>query len=397
MKVWLIQYVLSPYRIPLFQRIAETPGIDFHLILLSDRFQTRPEWKRELATLPFTVEVPLGFGYRTGPEHEYCINPFLLAKMIAERPEVVLCGGYNLATVQAWLYHKLGGAPYVIWTEATMTTDGGIRGARLRLRRRMAGDAAGFIEAGTLAREYVRHLAPGIPDRKLFRAFNCVDTPQFKKPAAEARLNLRKWGVPPRFLLFVGKLNERKGIPALLEVYRRMALSDPELGLVLVGEGPLRSDIEDLKEKHSLRILLPGFLRNEETADFYAAASAFMLMSQRDHNPLVLLEALGAGIPVICSRYAGNAIDFIDEGANGYVVEPSAIPQVVEKSAEVVQWDAARRAHCEKVSALRIAGANYGSATGAFIAACRLAVATRSAAEGVQPGAPDHGCIQNRS
>lgn len=381
MKVWLTQYVLSPYRVPLFQRIAETPGIDFRLILLSDRFRTRPQWKRDLAKLPFRVEVPFGFGYQTDPEHEYCFNPFLLAKMVADRPDVVVCGGYNLATVNAWLYRKLGGAAYVIWTEATMMTDGGIGGARLRLRQMMARDAAGFIEAGTLAREYVRYLVPDIFDRQVFRAFNCIETPQFRKSSAEVRPTLDRLGMPERYLLFVGKLNERKGIPALLEVYRRLASSDPELGLVLVGDGPLRAHIERFREQHKLRIFLPGFLKNEDTTDFYAAASAFMLLSQRDHNPLVLLEALGAGIPVICSRHAGNSVDFISEGANGYIVDPAAILDVVDKTSEVVNWAPARRGLCGKVSAQRIAGANYVDAAAAFIAACRFAAAAPPAAE----------------
>ena len=60
MTVWLIQTVISPYRIKLFRGIAEMPGVDFTLVLLSDRFRVRPQWKREVGTLPFRVEVPFG-------------------------------------------------------------------------------------------------------------------------------------------------------------------------------------------------------------------------------------------------------------------------------------------------------------------------------------------------
>src|SRR5690606_1200368 len=80
MKVWLTQTVLSPYRIELFRRLAEAPGVDFSLVLLSDRFKVRPQWKRDLSSLPFRVVVPWGFSLRTGPEKEFCVNPLLVFK-----------------------------------------------------------------------------------------------------------------------------------------------------------------------------------------------------------------------------------------------------------------------------------------------------------------------------
>jgi glycosyltransferase involved in cell wall biosynthesis len=374
MKVWLIQSVLSPYRIPLFQQIAAAPGVDFRLILLSDKFRTRPQWKREVHDLSFKVEVPRGLAYQSGPEHEYCINPFLLPKMLTNRPDVIVCGGYSFATLNAWLYRKLFRGRYVIWTEATMLTDGAIRGTRLWLRRVMGRGAAAFIDAGTLAREYVRHLVPDIPETKLFRAFNCVESPQFMRTPEEGRQFLAARGLPSQYLLFVGKLNERKGIPELLDVYRSLVAQRPDLGLVLLGDGPLAPQIAEFKDRHNLpRLHLPGFVRNEDTTLYYAGATAFMLLSRSDHNPLVLFEALAAGIPVICSQAAGNAVDFIEPGRNGFIVDPLDRSTTVDRTLELLGWDAARRADCRRFCSLHLAKANYGAAAEAFLAACLLA------------------------
>ncbi|MGC8991354.1 MAG: glycosyltransferase family 4 protein, partial [Verrucomicrobiia bacterium] len=318
---------------------------------------------------------PFSIGWQDSLEHEYLINPFLLAKMLRERPDVIISGGYNWGTLNALLYRKLTGVRYVIWTEVTMMTDGRFRGAKLWLRRVMGRNAAAFIDAGTLAREYVRYLVPGIPDSRLFRAYNCVESARFMVSAEEGRSFLNARGLPPQTLLFVGKLNEGKGVPVLLKAYRQLVAERANLGLVLLGDGPLRLQIEEFKARHGLRHLhLPGFLENEKTAPYYAGASAFVLLSVRDRNPLVIFEALNAGVPILCSNRAGNAVDFIKDGVNGYIVDPLEIDDVVAKLREVLEWGVQRRDAAREFSHSVVRMANYEDAARAFVSACRLAI-----------------------
>ncbi len=387
MKVWLTQTVLSPYRIELFRRLAEAPGVDFSLVLLSDRFKVRPQWKRDLSSLPFRVVVPWGFSLRTGPEKEFCVNPLLVFKILAERPDVIICGGYSLATIAAWLASLVSSCRYIIWTEATMHTDGHLSGVRLWLRRLLARRAAAFIDAGTLARQYVQHLLPDLEPGRLFRAFNCVDNSLFRRARGGPRDLFDARGLPARNLVFVGKLNERKGIPALLEAYRLVAAqSDPHPGLILIGEGPEKERIERFRQEHHLpQIRMEGWLENEKTARYYALADVFVLLSSVDHNPLVLFEALAAGIPIICSRGACNAIDFIRDGVNGYIVDPANPPAVAARILEVLHWDDARREACTRCSHELVDRANYDDAARAFLDACRTAVRPPS---GPQPHTP---------
>jgi len=377
MKIWLIQTHLSPYRIELFQRIAETEGVEFELVLLSDRFKVRPQWKRDLTTLPFPVFVPRGFSFRVGAEHEFCVNPFFLFDCLRKRPDVIICGGFSLATVTAWCYRLLRGKPYVIWTEATHRTDGRMSPVRKAMRRVLCRGCGAFLEAGTQARDYVRELLPKVRDEQLFRTYNCVNHERFRfeEPRADEANRLREKDSPEKNFLFVGKLNQRKGVPQLLEAYRILVeQSEEEAGLILIGEGPERERVERFRSEHGARnVRMKGWLENDEAARFYKQTDCFILLSRIDHNPLVLFEALAAGLPIICSNGACNAGDFIEEGQNGFIVDPADAREVARRMREVLSWDEAKRAHCREVSSRAVAKANYEDAARAFVEAARFA------------------------
>jgi glycosyltransferase involved in cell wall biosynthesis len=377
MKLLLTQTVLSPYRCELFKILAESPDAEFALVLLSDRFLVRPQWKRDVHAMPFRVVVPWGISKQIGEEKEFILNPFLLFTFIRERPDVIICGGFNIATIMAWLYSVLFGGKYVIWTEATLHTDGKASAPRLMLRRLLAGGAKAFIDAGTLAREYVRFLRPDIDPSRLFRAFNCIDKDKFQRPTQKNPEFLKGRNLPERNLIFVGKLIERKGLPALIDVYREILKRAPfRVGLLLIGEGPLRESIEKIRATENLQDLhVEGWVKYEDTAHYYAMADAFILLSAVDHNPLVLLEALAVGVPIVCSSGACNAMDFVRPGVNGYIVDPASPPQgIADRVIEVLGWNSEQRRLCREAAQEVSKEANYNDAAAAFLGASRAAL-----------------------
>lgn len=390
MRIWVIQSVVSPYRIQLFKALSATPGVEFTLCLLSKAFKSRPQWKRNVAELPFNILVPFGVSYQSSPEHEFCVNPFLFFTLLQQKPDVVVCGGYSLATVSVWLWHRLTGRRYVIWTEATLHTDGRIQGFRLWLRRLLARGAGAFVDAGTLARDYISFLNSTRSEVSCFRAYNCVDNRAFSESGSEVDSFRRARGFPLRNLLFVGKLNERKGVHRLFEIYKLLRTSVKEpVGLILVGDGPLLQELSrskvDLRLEH---MFVEGWIANEETTKYYSLASAFVLLSSVDHNPLVLFEALAAGLPIICSQGACNAVDFIQAGVNGYIVDPANTEEVLQRLGDVLSWNDARLQACRAFSNEVVGKANYAAAATAFVSACRFALRGESGSQSEVP-APD--------
>jgi glycosyltransferase involved in cell wall biosynthesis len=375
MRIWLLHTTLPPYRIKLFQAIAETSGVKFKLILLSTKFKTRPEWKRNLHDLPFQVDTPFGISYQTNSGGALYVNPFLLFKLLWKRPDVVICSGFSFATCSVWLGSWLSSVKYVIWSEATHLKDPNVRGVRLWLRRLLARRASAFVDAGTLAREYIRFLRPGIEDARLFRAYNCVDTGHFMTHAVRDETFCRRKGFRRHNILFVGRLDENKGVPRLLEVYRRVLVQRAETALILLGDGPLRSYVENYQRRNALNDLhMEGWVENLDTARYYGAADVFVLLSEFDANPLVIFEALASGIPIVCTNRAGNASDFIKDGTNGYTVDPFNTNEVVARVLEVLSWDRSRREACEKFSRDAVQQANYPDAAKALVEACRMAL-----------------------
>jgi glycosyltransferase involved in cell wall biosynthesis len=338
-KAWLIQPAIAPYRVPLFQAIGNTPGIDLTVVIQAETLAGHP-WKIDLDSLPFRVLHVPSMRWQRNFESEAFISPAIIREYLRHRPDVVICSGFTMSTMLLFLPMLLFGTPFIIWNEGTRSTDGNISPIKLRIRRVLARQASGFLVAGSLSRQYIEGLLPR-PENGLYHlAYNCIDNEHFMRDMSNeddrVHLNQLKQRFARRNLLHVGKLGERKGIKQLLEAYRRLVHDRgmQDVGLILLGDGPLRQYIFDFAEQHKLdKIHVGGFVSQDQIPVYYALADVFVLLSLADPNPLVIFEALAAGLPIVCSSRAGNAVDFIVNGSNGYQVDPLDTDAVVDKMA----------------------------------------------------------------
>jgi glycosyltransferase involved in cell wall biosynthesis len=141
---------------------------------------------------------------------------------------------------------------------------------------------------------------------------------------AAARAAIRaRFGAAPGDLLVMaaGRHCEQKNFAALIEAAERLRAIGLPFRLVIAGDGPLRPDHEALRERLGLgdAVQLPG-----NVADFarvLQAADVFALPSLWEGLPLVLLEALAAGVPVVGSDIAGVR-DVIVDDRSGLLVTP---------------------------------------------------------------------------
>jgi glycosyltransferase involved in cell wall biosynthesis len=155
-------------------------------------------------------------------------------------------------------------------------------------------------------------------------------------------------------LLFVGALRDVKNPLTLVEAYAAVA---DEIGvpLSLIGEGPLRVEIETLIADKGLgdAVRLEGFRGRHDVADALMRATAFVLPSAREGMPISVIEALACGTPVVASRVGG--IPELVNAANGILVEPGDVrslsaalveargrewePNAVRAASPVRSWD----------------------------------------------------------
>ena len=381
MKIWLIQAVIAPYRVKLFEEIANTDGVDFSLILLSTKFLHRPNWKSDYRKMPFRVEPVSGLTFKVSHEKQMSLNPFIIFKMLKDRPGVIICGGYNLSTVLALAYKKLFGGRYLIWSESIAVTERKISRLKRSIRKMIIRNSCCFVDAGVLSRRYLESYLPENHGKKFFTSYNCIDVTQFRADSSfEDPFSGRQ--MPEKKILFVGMLNKRKGVVELMEAYRKVAAKQPEVALVMVGEGPLEGYIKDFCREHGLdKVYLEGWIKYGDVAKYYRHCDVFTLLSHEDPNPLVIFEALATETPILCTKNAGNAVEFVIEDKNGFVVDPDDTDASANYLLEMLSWNEDKKAEAKRVSNEVLSKANYESSAAAFIEACRYCLGKQKVAD----------------
>ena len=133
-------------------------------------------------------------------------------------------------------------------------------------------------------------------------------------------------------LATVGRLVGRKAVHQLIGLVEHLA--DPRVRLLVLGDGPLRSDL--LAQAHARgvqeQVQFCGFVDDQTKADLLEASDVFVSSSQHEGFGLVFLEAMAAGLPVVCYDHGGQT-DFLDTETGAVVTlnDESALRQAVKK------------------------------------------------------------------
>ena len=152
---------------------------------------------------------------------------------------------------------------------------------------------------------------------------NGIDLAKFQRSADRDEVR-RSFNLRPeaKVITFIGRLDEQKGLNLLLEATAHLLPDVEGVEVWLVGDGPIRTELERLATKLGIdeRVKFWGF---QAQVDRYLYASdIFALPSRYEGMPIVLLEALAAGIPCVVSRVGDNDL-VVEDGKQGLVVPPN--------------------------------------------------------------------------
>ena len=127
----------------------------------------------------------------------------------------------------------------------------------------------------------------------------------------------------PPMLLSVGQLLARKGHAVLIEALAELAAEDVEIQATIVGAGPERSRLEEQAQGLGIadRVRFAGALGQDELPALYEQAQIFCLASFAEGVPVVLMEAMAHGIPVVSTRIHGIP-ELVADGETGLLVAP---------------------------------------------------------------------------
>jgi glycosyltransferase involved in cell wall biosynthesis len=159
-----------------------------------------------------------------------------------------------------------------------------------------------------------------------------VDTRQFR-PALRSRELRERWkaGASDPVVLHAGRMAAEKNYPLLLEAFAAMRAANPRCRFVLVGDGPLRRELE----RGEPGFLFTGFIPREELARHYASADVYLHASLTETFGNVLTEAMASGLAVAGFDYAA-ARQFVQHEQNGLAVPCDQPAKLIEAGVRLV-------------------------------------------------------------
>ena len=154
-----------------------------------------------------------------------------------------------------------------------------------------------------------------------------------------------------RTILSVGHLLENKGYHRAIEVAAKLLPEHPDWQWIICGEGPQRQRLEAMIREAGLegRMQLPGLVRDMET--MYRKAALLVMTSEMEGLPMVLLEGKSYSLPLVSFDIMTGPSDIINDGVNGYLVEPFDLDAMAHKLRSLME-DAALRSRMAENAAV---------------------------------------------
>jgi len=171
--------------------------------------------------------------------------------------------------------------------------------------------AVTFVRSSNVRRSVIEEY--GIPQDRVARVYAGSNA----RVSAEKTVNM-DYAQPE--ILFVGLDWKRKGGPDLVEAYKRVRETCPEARLTIVGASP---------ELQIPNCEVIGKVSPDELDSYYQRASIFCLPTYLEPFGIVFIEAMTAHLPIVATR-VGAIPDFVEEGKNGFLVEPGDVPAIAD-------------------------------------------------------------------
>jgi glycosyltransferase involved in cell wall biosynthesis len=326
-EVAFFSVVPSPYQRDLFRALAAHPDVRLHVFYLEAASPDSPWPEKPLA--PYE-QILRGFWFAIGTARTHVNWPLPALDgfdMIVMNTLMSLTGQWLMRT-------SLRRKPWIFWGERLSRGGAFHRRLATPLHR-----ASGIASIGAFAERDYRER---FPEPRHFRIPYFCELDAFLATPRRARDDGKV------VFLFCGQMIARKGVDLLLTAFAE--LSDTAHLLLVGREADLPALLASLPADVRERCEYAGFQPPEELPRFFAQADVFVLPSRYDGWGVVVNQAIGAGLPVICSDMVGAGHDLVDEEVNGLKFPTGDAASLAEKMRRFVsepalieRWGAASR------------------------------------------------------
>lgn len=321
-RVALLTIHPAPYRDPTLALVHERERVDLKVYLLSGATNRHPYWEKGQMSYPSEIlrpelRTPGGFHF----------DPSIWRRLA--KYDVVCITGHQYLTLKLALTRCLiTKTPYVWIADSILPLSPAPRSKALqrwaygRFVRFVVGHMGSAWVPGRATREYLSHY--GAAQEVIFEGSYCLDVDALARQAQSLELQRqeirRGLGLTANQVacLFVGRLVPQRGIPILLEAWRRLAALRPEVALLMVGQGPERPWAERFVRRHGLagvRFIDP--VAYEALPRYYVACDAYVQPSTHEPYSLSTAQAAAFARPMVITDRVGAGADYLVEGRTG--------------------------------------------------------------------------------
>ena len=334
----------TPYRAPLFDRVAARPELDLTVVYAARSVAART-WDVEVTHPAIFLAGVLVPGVRKILRHDYPVTPGVIRVLERARPDVVVVSGWSVFAEQVALaWCRARRVPYILLVESHDL------GPRAGWRRALKGAvvpsivrrAANLLVVGSAARDSV--VARGAAPERVRVFANTIDVQRW----IERAQNLPSSSHDGVVVLSVGRDVPEKGFDVLSRA---------------CAEAGVRLET------------ITGGLSEEALARRYVGADVFALLSRHETWGVVVNEAAASGLPLVLSDRVGAAYDLLRDDENGFLVPAEDVAAAAEALRKLAADPDLRRRMGERSREL-VRAWDYDSSVENFVAAVREAIGT---------------------
>lgn len=361
LKLVIITNHPPPFRIPIYENIGKTPGVDLHVIFCSRREPNR-QWK--LPPLRFK-HVFLRERFVTRGDNFIHNNPDVFQTLRRLAPDVIVTTGFNPTFLYAFAYAMFSGALHVPMTDGTDVSEGALSKWHRLLRRMVYAKSQAFISASEGGNRL--YASYGIASDRCFKSCLCIDNDAYRSDAPRQQQQYD--------FIFCGRIVEGKNPLFALDVARKTALKlQRRVSILFVGSGVQEGEVRCAAKQCTelVEAEFNGFASQEELPLLYQSARIFLFPTRADVWGVVANEACAAGLPVIVSPHAGAAGELVLDGENGFVC-PLDDEQWSDRAAQLLSAPLVYERFSKRSRAI-VDNYTFEQAAAGIVAACRHAV-----------------------
>lgn len=323
------------YYVPLYRRLAQRTDLQIKVFFTwhiggpgaqDHGFKKAVAWDIPL-TEGYEFELMTNVAMAPGTHRFWGLcNPSLISSVTSWKPDAIHLTGYayasHLGAMRA--FHRAG-IPLLFRGDSLLPRKPqGARGQLKRaLLRRVYGWVEGCLYVGRKNAEYYREF--GVPESRLFYCPHSIEVERFAEPSETLEKKADEWrrqlGIASDriVVLFAGKFEKVKQPLALMRAFRECATKQPQLLLIMVGDGELGAEVKRMASESPDAFRVLPFQNQTRMPMVYRLGHLFVLPSLSETWGLAVNEAMACGRPVLVSDGVGCGPDLVREGETGAI------------------------------------------------------------------------------